>query len=162
MSETAAVLFANDAFYIAFRGRDLEAMDDLWAREAPVACIHPGWHALSGREDVMDSWQGILTNPNSPQINCHKARAYLAGDSGFVICYETMGDTVLVATNIFVREAGTWKLAHHQLAFGGSHETQLWSSLVPGGASMKPNWAIEAPRAASERQPSARRRAPGA
>jgi hypothetical protein len=31
-----------------------------------------------------------------------------------VICYETMGDTVLVATNIFVREAGTWKLAHHQ------------------------------------------------
>jgi ketosteroid isomerase-like protein len=114
MSETAAVLFANDAFYIAFRGRDLAAMDDLWAREAPVACIHPGWHALSGREDVMDSWQGILTNPNSPQINCHKARAYLAGDSGFVICYETMGDTVLVATNIFVREAGTWKLAHHQ------------------------------------------------
>jgi hypothetical protein len=66
MSETAAILFANNAFYIAFRGRDLEAMDDLWAREAPVACIHPGWHALSGREDVMDSWEGILTNPNAP------------------------------------------------------------------------------------------------
>ena len=65
MSETAAVLFANDAFYLAFATRDLSAMEALWAKACPVACIH-------------------------------------------------LGDSVLAATNIFVRQADGWKLAHHQ------------------------------------------------
>ena len=56
MSEHAAVNFANEAFYVAFSTRDLEAMDALWARQAPVTCIHPGWNALTGRDAVMESW----------------------------------------------------------------------------------------------------------
>ena len=42
MPEHAAVLFANDAFYLAFANRDYDAMDVIWARDAPVTCIHPG------------------------------------------------------------------------------------------------------------------------
>ena len=37
-----AVLAANAAFYRAFAERDVDAMDALWARSIPVACIHPG------------------------------------------------------------------------------------------------------------------------
>jgi len=114
MSEHAAVNFANEAFYLAFSTRDLEAMDALWARHAPVTCIHPGWSALIGRDAVMESWQAILTNPNSPAVDCWKSAAHLFGDVGYVICYETLDQGILVATNIFVREEGTWKMTHHQ------------------------------------------------
>ena len=47
------VLFANEAFYRAFGDRDRHAMDEMWARENPVACVHPGWGALIGRAAVL-------------------------------------------------------------------------------------------------------------
>ena len=114
MSETAELLFINDAFYHVFRTRDLAAMDELWAAREQVACIHPGWHALTTRDDVMDSWHGILSNPDSPSIACRGARAYVMGHVGFVVCYEVIDGNVLVATNVFARENGVWKLVHHQ------------------------------------------------
>ncbi len=49
MSESAEILFANETFYHVFRTRDLGAMDELWARRAPVVCVHPGWQALTTR-----------------------------------------------------------------------------------------------------------------
>ena len=113
MSDEPAVLFANDRFYAAFQSRDLEAMDQLWARRAAVACIHPGWPALSGRDDVMESWRGILGG-QSPAVTCRNAEAFVAGESAFVTCYEVIGDGLLVATNLFVREDGEWRMVHHQ------------------------------------------------
>ena len=114
MSDEQAVLFANEAFYRAFADGDESAMDAVWARSAPVACIHPGWAALAGREAVMESWRAILSNPNRPVIEMRGAGAYLYGDTAFVICYETVGKAWLAATNAFVREDGAWKMVHHQ------------------------------------------------
>ena len=68
MSDHVSVLFANDAFYAAFAGRDLEAMDELWSRRPNVTCIHPGWSPLIDRDSVMQSWRAILSNPASPAI----------------------------------------------------------------------------------------------
>lgn len=113
MSE-AAVLFANEAFYRAFADRDAKAMDALWAEDAPVACIHPGWPALIGREVVMESWRRILGGGSAPEIVCHAPRALIRGDFAYVICYEAVGNQALVATNIFLRERGLWRLVHHQ------------------------------------------------
>jgi hypothetical protein len=36
------------------------------------------------------------------------------GDSAYVVCGESIEGAELVATNVFVREDGTWKLVHHQ------------------------------------------------
>ena len=47
------VLAQNRAFYAAFRQRDLDSMDELWATRAKVACVHPGWQPIRGREQVM-------------------------------------------------------------------------------------------------------------
>lgn len=114
MSDKAAALFVNQAFYDAFRARDLATMDALWARDEPITCIHPGWHALVGRDEVMDSWEGILTSDSAPEISCRNAEAHLLGDSAFVICYEVIAGTILVATNLLRREDREWKLVHHQ------------------------------------------------
>ncbi len=115
MSDDDAVLAANRAFYRAFAERDMAAMEALWAAHAPVACIHPGWDALIGRAAVLASWRDILTQPTP--IACRAERVLRVGDSACVICHETIGDPrdgVLIATNLFVREADGWRMVHHQ------------------------------------------------
>jgi hypothetical protein len=109
-----AVLFANEAFYRAFADRDIAAMEEIWASEAPVACIHPGWSPVIGRERVLASWRAILGNPASPAIRCRRPQAFIHGDSAFVICYEEIEGAVLIATNLFVREGRSWRMTHHQ------------------------------------------------
>ncbi len=114
MSEHAAVLFANDVFYLAFANQDLEAMEGIWAREIPVTCIHPGWDPLSGREEVMESWESILNNPTATHITCKNPTVRVFGEFACVICHEVLDQGFLVATNLFVQEDGQWKMIHHQ------------------------------------------------
>ncbi len=47
------ILAVNAAFYAAFADRDVEAMDNLWARQCEVACLHPGWEANRARSRVL-------------------------------------------------------------------------------------------------------------
>ncbi len=120
MPDAQEVLSANREFYRAFAERDLEAMHTLWAREAPVACIHPGWNALAGRRPVLESWGSIFLSPEPPTIRCHLPRAYLLGEVAFVICYEVLERGSLTATNTFARERGAWKMVHHQAGPAGA------------------------------------------
>jgi ketosteroid isomerase-like protein len=113
MSEVTEVLSANRAFYRAFAGRDMQAMESLWANEGPVACIHPGWDALRGREAILASWRGILANPAAPAVICRNETAHLLGHVAFVLCHEALDGAVLIATNIYVREKGRWRIALH-------------------------------------------------
>jgi hypothetical protein len=114
MTDSDAVLAANLEFYRAFATRDLDAMDLLWAKEAPVACIHPGWPPLSDRAAVMESWAGILANPEAPRIACYDEQVMLYGDTALIVCEEELNSGTLIASNFFVREHGAWRLAHHQ------------------------------------------------
>ncbi len=123
MSQRPAVLFANDAFYAAFAAGDLAAMDALWAKRAPVSCIHPGWTALGDRDAIMESWRGIFAAPGggpggnkrreTTAIRCVRPEAFLLADSAWVACYEILPNGILIATNIFTREDGTWRMVHH-------------------------------------------------
>jgi len=109
-----SVLLANTEFYAAFASRDPDAMDRLWAREHLVACIHPGWHALHGRDEVLASWRAILDNPESPRVIFLDARALVLGDTALVTCTEKLPEAELCATNVFTLERGEWKIVHHQ------------------------------------------------
>jgi ketosteroid isomerase-like protein len=106
------ILAANQAFYDAFRSEDALAMEALWAQRAPVACIHPGWAALVGREKVMSSWRAIMSS-GAPPIRVTAPRVQVLGDVAYVLCDEIVNGGRLVATNIFVREDGQWLLVHH-------------------------------------------------
>ncbi len=114
-TDSDTVLTANLDFYRAFSLRNYAAMDALWAREAQVLCLHPGWEAVHGREAVMESWRAILTDDGERfPIQCHDERAFLYGDVAIVLCEEQLPGGTLAATNIFIREAGTWRMIHHQ------------------------------------------------
>jgi hypothetical protein len=108
-----SALAANERFYAAFSGHDFEGMDQLWAAEAPVSCVHPGWMALHGRGDVMRSWAAILSNPSQPRVVPGGASAEIHGDIAIVHCREFVAGTPLVSTNIFVDEHGAWRMIHH-------------------------------------------------
>jgi ketosteroid isomerase-like protein len=113
MTDQDAILAANLEFYRAFATRDIAAMDTLWARRSPVACLHPGWSALTDREAVMSSWNGILSSPNAPRIVCYDEQVLLFGNTALVLCEEELDGGTLAASNLFVREDGKWRLAHH-------------------------------------------------
>jgi hypothetical protein len=114
MSELDAILFCNEAFYRAITDRDIAAMDDVWARASPVSCIHPGWAAIIGRDEVLASWRRILSHDASPKIVCRQPGVLLYGELGAVICYEDIDGQLLVTTNLFRREGRHWRLIHHQ------------------------------------------------
>jgi hypothetical protein len=114
MTDQDAVLAANLEFYRAFGARDIAGMDALWARRAPVACLHPGWTALKDREAIMESWAGILSNPSAPRIACYDEEAFVYGEVALVLCEEELEGGTLAASNVFVREDGVWRIAHHQ------------------------------------------------
>jgi hypothetical protein len=112
--EVEQVLEANDRFYAAFSNRDPEAMEELWARNLPVACIHPNWQPVTTRQQVMDSWRAILRNPHQPRVVAGGANVRLVGEGvAYLICREFVGGTPLAVTNIFVLEDGEWRIVLH-------------------------------------------------
>src|SRR5580692_4329846 len=111
----AAIARANASFYRAFTQGSYEAMADLWARSVPVACVHPGSPAITGRDAVLESWRMILRQPPPLAMRCDRTVVHILGEAAVVIGYEGNGDhpAHLAATNVFVLEEGTWRMVHH-------------------------------------------------
>lgn len=117
MDDLVEYEFANEAFYLAFEGKDYDAMVHLWSDREALICLHPGWPALIGRDRVLKSWQEILNNPAQGQVSFFGAQvAELTADSAAVVCYERAGGATMVATNLFVREDERIRLVSHQAA----------------------------------------------
>jgi hypothetical protein len=107
-------LFANEAFYLAFAQGDVSAMRKLWSERERVLCIHPGWAALTDREEVLDSWGRILGNADQAKVSFYGAQAIELPAAVAVVCYEVLPGSVLTATNVFVVEDGHPRIVHHQ------------------------------------------------
>jgi hypothetical protein len=113
MSITKAILKANAGFYRAFAERDMALMEKIWASAHPVTCVHPGWQPIAGRDRVLNSWRDILLGPSPPAIACIAPEVSLLDACALVVCYESVGNGFLVATNGFVLEANDWRLVLH-------------------------------------------------
>lgn len=113
MIDPNVILFANEAFYAACNNGDIDAMDRLWARQTRAVCIHPGWRALTTREDIIQSWRDIFSNQQM-QIECHEPVVVFQPEVFSVVCYEQLPQGWLVATNSFVLEDGEPRMCHHQ------------------------------------------------
>jgi ketosteroid isomerase-like protein len=127
-----AVVAANAAFYDAFVNRDLAAMDRLWAEQAAVACIHPGWDVLVGRDDVLESWRRILSQPTAPEIAHRDAHVMVHDGCALVTCQELIAGVTLAATNAFVYESGRWRMVMHQASQVA--RAAPWQDTPPTGA----------------------------
>lgn len=131
-AEAAAVVAANAEFYAAVESADLDRVDAIWI--APpfadsVTCVHPGWPALRGREEVLRSWALIMANTAYIQYFLTDVEVEFAGEVAVVNCTENiltsvgqaddaassaLGGGRVVATNVFRRVGVDWRLwLHH-------------------------------------------------
>ncbi len=116
MVDPNVILFRNETFYAAFASCDLAAMEELWSQRHPVLCIHPGWHPLTEREDIMHSWRDIFSSQGDSvmEIRCHAPRLMTYGDVHWIVCFEQLPAGWLVATNGFILEGDEPQMIHHQ------------------------------------------------
>ena len=113
MAEIETLLFANETFYVAFSERDIQQMRSLWRKSDDILCIHPGWGALRGYNDVLESWTLILGAPEKTKITPINPIATIAGAVGSVVCLEQIENNYLIATNLFLFEDKSWLMIHH-------------------------------------------------
>ena len=121
MSDEAEVIEANARFYRAFEALDIHEMDRVWAHGPHVKCVHPGWPLLTGWDAVRESWDTIFTNTEEMRFTLSNVSAAVGGDLAWVTCTENIlsevagrvSVTAILATNLFERSAGGWRLVHH-------------------------------------------------
>lgn len=121
VSDADDVEDANAGFYRAFETLDLAEMDRVWAHDASVRCVHPGWPLLCGWEAVRASWRTIFENTGEMRFTLSDVTVNVAGDLAWVTCTENIlaetGErvsvTAILATNLFERTDAGWRLIHH-------------------------------------------------
>ena len=79
MDDVAGVLAANQTFYRAFEGGDLDAMSDVWLHGDHVVCTHPGWPTLRGWAAVSASWFALFNNGQHLQFIVTSEHAEVVG-----------------------------------------------------------------------------------
>ena len=112
---------ANTAFYRAIESGLVERMEELWAHEDYVRCVHPGWDVVMGWSRVRQSWEQIYAGGQKMRISPTEVSIQVSGDFAWVTCTEnitifqdTNFDTVqAIATNLFMQRQGRWLLVHH-------------------------------------------------
>ena len=109
------VSFVNEAFYLAFESKDITAMENIWANQKEMYCLHPGWHPLTGREEIIESWARILANTAQPQISFDSPQYLRIGeDSVAVNCFERSPQQNMIATNIYQKYSDRFQMIFHQ------------------------------------------------
>jgi len=125
--ETVRQVFsANQRFYEAFEGLDIQRMTAVWRQDSGVQCIHPGWPRLVGWPAVRDSWVRIFNNTRSMTFQIADTQITVKGSVAWVICLEQITmliddeeqQTQVLATNIFEQQNGQpegrrWLMVHH-------------------------------------------------
>ena len=119
---------ANAALYAAVESSDFDAMTELWVdgdHADSSVCVHPGWPAVVGRGQVLRAWALIMANTTYIQFFLTDLQTTVDGDVAVVTCTEnilTGGDDAegglesarVMATNVFRRRPGGWRLfVHH-------------------------------------------------
>jgi len=119
--KTVSVEHANVAFYRALESGLLERMDEVWAHDEWVRCVHPGWDLLTGWSKVRESWEMIFESGQKLRATPSDVWIRTDGDFAWVSCTENItvfnessfDSAVAAATNLFIRRDNRWLLVHH-------------------------------------------------
>ena len=115
----------EQAFYAAFEAQDADAMMAVWAERAPLVCIHPTGPPLTDREAVAESWRRIFEGGGEVRFTLSERRTVEDADVSVRHLRENIhhgpgfrDTTVVLASNVFVRENGGWRLCMHHASQG--------------------------------------------
>jgi ketosteroid isomerase-like protein len=137
-SDRETVRRLNERFYHALESLDIETMEEVWAHDHGVACVHPGWEIRVGWDAVRGSFVQIFANTTWMRVTATATRIDIIGDVALVSCAENItgksGEDVNLAvaqaTNIFHRTAAGFKLIHHHASPAPVEVTHPFSGIV--------------------------------
>jgi len=115
---------ASEDFYAALNrmaNGDASSMVDIWSHGAEVTAMHPIGGRHVGWDAIRESFEKVAQLASGGKITLHDQRVQVVGDVAYEVGVErgelTMGSHQANidhrVTNLYQREAGTWKLIHH-------------------------------------------------
>jgi uncharacterized protein (TIGR02246 family) len=116
-----AIADANQEFYRALTGRDLDAMTEVWFPADWAECVHPGGASLAGWDAIRESWRRVFEGDIAVSVVPAEVRVRIVGDVAWVSCLERIAaaehdqihTSLARATNLFVRHDARWRLVLH-------------------------------------------------
>lgn len=112
---------ASRAFYESFEQGDIAAMMAVWADDDEIFCIHPGGPRNVGQAAVRGAWEEIFGGPARLKFQLEQQLFFVGASMAVQSVFEYLqvdDEPKLrgpaIATNIYTRTAGGWRvLAHH-------------------------------------------------
>ena len=121
--DVEAVAAANLAFDMAISGRDINAMERVWAAEPFVIAVHPASKVLIvGWDAVRKSWEGTFDRFAEISVSMKEPQIHLAQSVAWVVGIESVqgksknGDAVsftAFTTNMYEKRDGHWLMVLH-------------------------------------------------
>jgi ketosteroid isomerase-like protein len=108
-------------FYKAVEDLSIDEMEQIWAIQEPITCIHPGWNVLQGWLEIKESWQAIFQNTEYMEFILSDVRIEIEENMAWVICQENITQAIdsqtvrstIISTNIFLHLDNQWLMVHH-------------------------------------------------
>ena len=124
MATETEVRDASKRFYSALNemvGGKNAPMADAWAHDGSVSAMHPIGGRDTGWDQVRASFEGVGSIATGGHVELVDQKLQVADDMAYEVGVErghaTMaGENVTFeqrVTNVYRREAGTWKIVHH-------------------------------------------------
>jgi ketosteroid isomerase-like protein len=124
MSTADEVRKASRHFYTALNrmvNGDAGPLTDIWLHSADVTTMHPIGGRQVGWDAVRESFEQVAQLASDGKVELKNQLIHVIGDVAYEAGVEhgqlkLAGQKVRIehrVTNIYLREAGTWRLAHH-------------------------------------------------
>ncbi len=124
MSTEDEVRNASKQFYAGLNrmaNGNADSLADSWSHSAAVTVMHPIGGRQVGWDAVRASFEQVAQLASDGQVELQDQLIYVAGDLAYEVGMEQgrvklAGEPVTLeyrVTNIYQREAGTWKMIHH-------------------------------------------------
>ncbi len=124
MSTENEVRKASEQFYAAVNrmaNGDAGSLSEIWSHSAAVTAMHPIGGRQVGWEKVRESFQQVAQIASEGRVKLDDQMIQVTGDLAYELGVER-GQATLAGqqvtldqrvTNIYRREAGSWKVVHH-------------------------------------------------
>jgi uncharacterized protein (TIGR02246 family) len=124
MSAEEEVRAASKQFYAALNQMakgDAGSLSDIWSHSGEVTSMHPIGGREVGWDAVRTSFEKVAGLASDGKVELKDQRIRVAGDLAYEVgveqgAFKLGGEPVNIehrVTNIYQREAGGWKIAHH-------------------------------------------------
>ena len=108
---------AEEAFYEAINGGDIDALMLTWCDEDEIVCIHPTGQRVEGAAAIYESWRGIFES--NPRFSMH-IHSKVSWESSLISVHSVVETLFLeqdrtqhssmLSTNVFIRGIHGWRL----------------------------------------------------